>query len=731
MFPLRRLLLFTLIFAFLVQVIVPTPTLAIESKVKADTNTAKITLEQAIRIVKQNFTIPEEFRDFRSGYSSYNQRQTWSLNWNASTGAGSFSAQVDATSGEIVNLYSWSSADDREGYKLPQLSLKQAEKLATETVHKLTGSKYEKLQLVKNEAAIPLTLYGSQKYNFYWQRIENGLPVQGNGVSIQIDGESGQVNSYSLSWHELDFPDPEKVINKQKAAQAFSENAFLQLEYFVPIYRILTTENNEQIKLVYQLKNNGMLDAISGKPFDLEENLRFASDGGGLENAQAKEAAEDSVVLSPEELREIEENTKLLTSEQAITIVKKWIEIPTDYTLQAMSLNKSGGFYDSRIWYFEWLSRDEGHSQSITARVDAVDGELLGFSLYNPIFPLNKDAASSSKLSADEARQIAENFLQKIQPAKFSEVRLKTDNQSPLLPEIISEPESNQTHLTFSYERMIDGIAFPANGMSITVDLYTKKISSYSLNWWNLTFPKASTAMAQAKAEALFLEARPLVLNYILVYKDGQQQAKLVYLPSDKQQGTSDLMDAKTGQFLNRQGNPLSEPVKANHFEDIAGHEAEKEIAVLGLAGIFGEYGKNFKPTSELTLAMFLKALLMIDNSSSSAIYNLTDREVLKKAQEQGWLKEDLAPSQVVSRYLASKIIVRYLGLEKIAELDGIYQLPFADQEDISPEAAGYIALASGLNILQAENNKFEPHKTLTRAEAASVLIKSLNRFLQ
>ena len=104
---------------------------------------------------------------------------------------------------------------------------------------------------------------------------------------------------------------------------------------------------------------------------------------------------------------------------------------------------------------------------------------------------------------------------------------------------------------------------------------------------------------------------------------------------------------------------------------------------------------------------------------------------MLKKAQEQGWLKEDLAPSQVVSRYLASKIIVRYLGLEKIAELDGIYQLPFADQEDISPEAAGYIALASGLNILQAENNKFEPHKTLTRAEAASVLIKSLNRFLQ
>ena len=132
--------------------IVPTPTLAIESKVKADTNTAKITLEQAIRIVKQNFTIPEEFRDFRSGYSSYNQRQTWSLNWNASTGAGSFSAQVDATSGEIVNLYSWSSADDREGYKLPQLSLKQAEKLATEKVHKLTGSKYEKLQLVRNEA---------------------------------------------------------------------------------------------------------------------------------------------------------------------------------------------------------------------------------------------------------------------------------------------------------------------------------------------------------------------------------------------------------------------------------------------------------------------------------------------------------------------------------------------------------------------------------------------------
>ena len=84
------------------------------------------------------------------------------------------------------------------------------------------------------------------------------------GVSIQIDGESGQVNSYSLSWHELDFR-TRKVINKQKAAQAFSENAFTG-EYFVPIYRILTTENNEQIKLVYQLKNNGMLDVFPVSP---------------------------------------------------------------------------------------------------------------------------------------------------------------------------------------------------------------------------------------------------------------------------------------------------------------------------------------------------------------------------------------------------------------------------------------------------------------------------------
>jgi len=720
-----HLLLYTLIFVLLVQMTVPSPLYAAESSVQADTPAAKISLEQAIRLVKQNFAIPDNFKEFDSGYSSYNQRQTWSLNWNDSTGKGYFSAQVDASSGEIVNLYFWDSSNDRAGYKLPKISLKQAEKIAAETVRKLTGSKYAKLQMVKNESAIPLTLYGSQRYDFYWQRFENGLPVQGNGVSIQIDADTGQVNSYGLNWHDLDFPDPKKAIDIQKATEAFSKNALLQLEYFVPVYRVLAKDNKEQVKLIYKLKNNGMLDALTGEPFDAEQNLLYAPEARGAENSLAKDAGA-ATPLTPEELREIEKNLKLLTSDQAIAVVKKWIEVPANYTLQSMSLNKTGGFEDTRVWYFEWVYLDEEGSRNITARVDAVNGDLLSFSLYYPVIPLSKDPANSSKLTAEEARKIAEDFLKKIQPAKFAEVRLKTNQDYQLLAEKFSESEYSPTHLTFSYERMVDGIAFPANGMNITVDLYNKKITSFDLTWWNLTFPKVSTAMSKTKAEETFLKARPLELNYILVYKDGKQQAKLVYVPATGQQQTSDLMDARTGQFLNWQGNPLSEPAKAIEFTDIAGHEAEQEIVVLGLAGIFGEYGKNFKPASELTLAAFLKALLMIDNYSSSAIYNLTDSEVLKKAQELGWLKEDLAASQAVSRDLASKIIIRYLELEKIAELEGIYGLPFADKEDIDPGATGYIALISGLKILTTDNNKFEPNKVLTRAEAASLLIKSL-----
>jgi len=62
---------------------------------------------------------------------------------------------------------------------------------------------------------------------------------------------------------------------------------------------------------------------------------------------------------------------------------------------------------------------------------------------------------------------------------------------------------------------------------------------------------------------------------------------RLVYQPlAAPGVAASDLLDARTGGFLDWEGKPLSQQPRAYRFKDLAGNFAEKEISLLGQAGI-------------------------------------------------------------------------------------------------------------------------------------------------
>jgi hypothetical protein len=728
----HHLIVFSLIFFLIIQLIIPIQGYALENANLQDTGISgtqqeetKITLEQAIQTVKNNFEIPQEFTEFRSGFSNYNYQQAWSLRWETSGESdGSLAAQVDAVSGEIINMHLWKPLPKEQGYRLPGLSLEQARTIADNTVKKLAKSKYSHLKFLNQDHLIPINTYGSTTYNFLWQRMENCIPFQGNGANVQIDAANGQVTSYNLNWNNLTLPAPEKIINTRKASETFSESKMLELKYFLPpIFRPLATGSKEQVKLVYQLNKNGLIDAFTGKPLVLNQNQWISRADLELGGMGAVGNSLDSKLksLTPQEQKEIEQNTILLTKEKALEVVRQWLAIPTALTLRSMNLNTDGGLRNTKVWYFEWVSQEQGRSESIDARVDAVSGELIGFNCYNSDYGLPSNDHQKLAISKQEAQKIGEDFLKRIQPTKFRQVRLKTDQSS----ESDVGPGPAATSISFNYERTVNGILFSSNGLSVTVDLRTKKITSYYLNWWNLDFPQLTEALSQAQAEGIFLKSRPLSLNYVLVYNNGEpKEVKLVYQPATENTKISDIMDARTGNFLDWQGKPLSEQPSPHRFTDIVGEEAEKEITVLGQAGIFGEYGHTFRPKENITAVSFLRALLNIQNGAWHSS-TLADEEVLKKAKEQGWLKEELAPAQSITRELFSKIIIRYLDLEKIANLN-IYRLPFVDVQQLAPQSQGYISLAAGLGILKSESNKFEPSKTINRAEAAYSIIQAI-----
>ncbi|WP_407309274.1 S-layer homology domain-containing protein [Desulfosporosinus sp. SB140] len=99
----------------------------------------------------------------------------------------------------------------------------------------------------------------------------------------------------------------------------------------------------------------------------------------------------------------------------------------------------------------------------------------------------------------------------------------------------------------------------------------------------------------------------------------------------------------------------------------------------------------------------------------------------MAKAKEQGWLKEDLQPSDPVKRELLCKLLLRYLQLNKLAELKNIYQVDFQDADQITPDALGYVALATSSGILKIKGQDFAPGEAVNRSEAAIALFRTLS----
>ncbi|MGE4272262.1 MAG: YcdB/YcdC domain-containing protein [Desulfitobacterium sp.] len=722
--------------ALLVQGTLPASIMAAELSVKpmsvmetiAVPTQVKVTLEDAIKIVKKNFTVPVAFTEFTSGYNNYNGRQTWSLFWNSKEeSGGSFNAQVDVDTGEIIYMNSWNNINPANQGSVPQYTYEEAQVIAEKLVESILGDRFNQLELKpENTQIIPVVDYGYTTYTVQWQRVVNGVPFPSNGVSIQVNAYDGTVTSYSFNWSKESIPSLTGVIGETKVREAFVNHKLLELQYFLsPGVRPLDSKMADAKKsalLVYQLNNksfNGMIDAKTGEPLKLNsgewlQDLTLDAIGGL--GGMAKSAAENAI--TPEEQKEVDNNAKLLSQEKAVESVKKWVEIPEGLTLRSANLGRQGDLDQKQVWSFDWNSEDstEGYN-AVYARVDAATGEVMGFNVYSSTqHPKGADA-----LNRVGAKAVADAFLKKIQPNRLQQVEYleNLDNGQKY-------PEDQPSH-DFRYQRLVNGVAVPGNGFSVTVDRNSKKVMAFDMNFSDVNFPSASVAMSQKQGEDTFLQKRALELKYVQINKNGQlSDILIVYQPKiENNNMVSNLMDAKTGEFLDWQGKPIKEQPRPYNFSDSAGSFAEEEIKLLGQAGAFGEYDNEFRPTENVTVESLLRAMFVAKNGAWS-YQGMTDEELLKQAKELGWLKESLSLNDQVSRELHAKLVIRMLQLEKIAQMEELFQNPYEDSTAFSAGSLGYIALTKGLDVMNIEGSKFDPTKKVTREEAAYTLVKSL-----
>lgn len=703
-----------------------------------------ISLEQAIKIAKNNFSVPEKFTDFYSSYDSNNDQQSWTLRWTDQQGiAGEFSVRVDAVSGDIINMNLWDYQESgKNNVFTSKITQEEAQNIADDFVKKLLGDRMAQLQLMPEDQQVrPLGNYEPVSYTVRYQRVLNQVRFYGNEVTVQIAGNDGHIISYSQNWSRINVPEPQNIITAEQAQQAFQESNCLKLQYgmFTPI-RPLKFGAQGEAKLIYLMDNSrGVIDAYTGKLLEIGKGERIDSalEPGGMGNGKVADGSSPSTQITPEEQKEIELNAHLLSREEAIEVVRNLVGIPENLSLRSASLSKDWLNVENSIWSFDWYDATAEKTtekalagptddrtdtavnkpQFMYARVDAVTGELLNFRTGESFFENGEP-----KITHAEAQKLAEDFIKKASPERFKSMVLKGENGRDG-----KQPFEQSSIDSFSYQRIANGVAFPGNGINVNVNLCTGSLFSYDLTWSNVILPDTKGVLSQADATGKYLTVFPLTLSYVRIYTNGQPgEVRLVYLPLAKENRLNayNALDAKTGELLDNQGQPLSQTLKPIRFTDIEGVEGASEIAVLGQAGLFGEFGNEFRPEQKVTAATVLRAMYLnrygINNSTK-----LTDAEIMAKAKELGWIKEEADSNESIDRELLAKMLLRYISMDKFAEMEGIFAVDYQDADSISQDARGYVAIAVKADILKAERNRVYPHRAVSRAEAAVALYKA------
>ena len=702
-----------------------------------------ISLEKAVQTAKTAFNIPKEFSDFTSGYGQYDQHQAWQLRWTSTKEPkGNMYVQVDAQTAEILQMSFWqASKEPATKGNLPVISREEAVEIATELVKSLQPQRMSELKREETgDEIISLTRWSTSTSRIKWTRQVQGVPFPQDGITVNVDNQTGRITGYNFNWTAGDFPDADQAIDLAEVREAWDKAEMLQLQYFYPNTRgTEEPEAERKVMLVYRLvhPSQGILDALTGKPLEFGQGVGIDERASGSLNKMAMDK-EEEIVLTPEEIREIEAAGQVVSQKEAETVVERWVTIPEDLTLQSVRLGKDEQrAAEARTWYLGWRNEskepNDGDVGWVEASVDAINGEVLNFSWGK--HEIKEDGQQIKRLNRQEAQEKAEAFLRKIQPELLKQVQLnELQVAEPLRPLVAEQLPLRQY---YEYQRIVNGVVFPTNGLSVSVDTTTGEINSYSLRWQQLQFPAPEGILNAAQINKEYLSRQPLILQYM--EREGSSQARIIEIPrgNNKEislvyrpvlvpgQQNEAMCDAKTGTALDRQGKPLAKRPLPYSFTDISGHWAEKEIALLGQAGILGDYGNTFNPERPITVVQFLRALLMLERGVEQ-VQTLNDQEIIQEATDQGWVKEKLQAGDSINRLLLARWGIRFLDLEQVSKIEGIYTAPYQDFASISVPDHGYVALTWGLGILKGEQGSFRPEQTVTRAQAAVTLVRLL-----
>lgn len=667
----------------------------------ADSNSEKI--NEMLSVLKQRIGSTDEYDKFSGSVNAYGGETRYEFLWSKTDGDNRSRMNITMNSDGVVTSYytyggGGNGRDGKASINRPDVS--EALDAAISGFKKLNPDISENVKITSDGEYRSLT---GDDFGFVLQRTQNGIPVADDDGWISVSADAKRVVSFSLNYTTgLKFEDSSNLISKEDAQNSFNEKFPMKLRY--------TTEYKDDKKsatLIYSPDSeyNQYISATSGEVITREyRRHRF---GGGDMKASESMAAMDMADngFSEAEIKNLDTINGLIGLDKAekIILTSKVINANSAYKLTEHALCRDWYDEDKYTYRLEFERTSGDEDYWLDAEVDAKSGDILSFYISE------NRGNEKAKLNVKQGYEKAYAALEVLAPSHFGE------NMDYLLDG--DDKDSSGNYVFFRY---VNGIEFADNSVRISVDMASGKIISYRIGYDDIEFPSADGVISAEDAGKRLFEQVGYDVWYIPTYEDDKPaQAPVVY-DTDSYDLT---LDAFSGELKYKRDSE-----KVGEYTDIENHYAKDAIEALAKFGI-GFADSEFKPDINITQADFVTLLnAAFKDYGPIVIYKgISYNDIYDDAIEDGIVKEDeYSPDADVTRDLAAKMMVRALGFEEVATLDGIYVPIFAD---VSADSVGFTSILGAMGVIKGdENGNFNPSGTVTRADAAIMLYNYLSK---
>ncbi|SFM28531.1 YcdB/YcdC domain-containing protein [Salibacterium qingdaonense] len=587
-----------------------------------------------------------------------------------------------------------------------EVTQEEAEAVAREFVNNTASGDY-----TLSEQQRPTITAGNQtltdpvEYQFTFQRMKNGIPVQHQTIRAAVLG-NGELSSYSHGTYQqqsASYEEQENILAEEEAETSMKENLDLRLQYAVQ-HDYQTDE--QDVSLVYV--PSPTIQGIHAKTGEWSINNSFVSElpeEEQLQRLREEPLEEESAPVSREDVKQMAKDLLTVSGDAELNIrsIQETTRNGVDvFSLRYMIQRGSSGHGTNFV-----VEKETG---------DIVDFRNVDYSERSPEENLTKEEALEAAVEAAET--YGSSFIH--------EFAYPVDNES-------SSPLNSEGTYRFSFPQVKNGLPVQGSSLSITVSAEDGELVSFNnrrngdiTNW-----PDPENAVDKETA----LEDYKNELNADLSYASHAEQGDtdtyhLVYQPSYQSNGL--YYDAAAGEWTESQLTQNESPAE----EVVTDHWAADQINYMVQSGILStDEEKELKPNEAVSkgtaLEMLMKSMENFypgnPNEEQTATFeniqpDHSSFQVVEQAVESGVINAEnntFPVDETLTREELAVWIVRVLNLEQAAKHKDIYNLPFEDASGISEKYAGHVALAHAEGILQGSDGRFNPDDDVTLAHLA------------